>query len=140
MRKSMEFLGNYGRRALAVVPVLAIAAAIVLPASAGADASLASGLNLVFAGGKAHAISNNVAVPVECVGAGEGFCSGQVTLSHDGHRITVPVSVRGGGHEVVIVPLRVGSTKAHARKVHGVATTTEPLGHPVSIKEYLYAK
>jgi hypothetical protein len=136
----MKFLGNSSRRALALVSVLAIAAAVALPASAGADTSLSSGLSLVFAGGKAHAITDNVAVPVECVGAGDGFCSGQVTLSHNGHRVTIPVSVPGGGQEVLIVPLSVGSTKSHPRKVHGVATTTEPLGHPVSIKEYLYAR
>jgi hypothetical protein len=140
MQKTMKFLGNSAKRVVAVVPVLAIVAAVAIPASAGAESSFSSGLSLVFAGGKAHAVADNVAVPVECVGSGSGYCSGEVTLSRKGHRISIPVSVRGGGQEVVMVPLRVGSTKSHPRKVHGVAVTTEPLGGPVTTAEYLYAE
>lgn len=140
MQKGTNIFSKASRRAAAVFSLLAITAAVALPASAGADGSFSSGLSLVFAGGRAHAVADNVAVPLECVGSGSGFCSGEVTLSYNGHRISAPVSVRGGGHDVLFVPLSVGSTTRHSRKVHGVATTTEPLGQPVSIKEYLYAR
>jgi hypothetical protein len=140
MSEGSKNLGKSGRRLATLLPLLAIAGAIAIPPSAGADAPFSSGLSLVFAGGKARAVADNVAVPVECVGSGDGFCSGEVTLSREGHRISIPVSVRGGGREVLFVPLRVGSTKRHPRKVHGVVTTVQPLGPPTSTREFLNAE
>lgn len=141
MQKTKRTLGNPVKGLTAALAVLGLAGALALPATAGADASaIAPGMTLVFAGGKAHNVADNVAVPVECLGEGHGFCSGVVTLSRSGHRISVPFSVRGGGHEVLFVPLRLGGGKAHPRKVHGVATTVQPQGPAASTKEFLYAE
>ena len=96
-------------------------------------------MTLVFTNGKARNVADNLAVPVECVG-GDGFCSGEVTLSHRGHHISIPFSVQGGKHEVLFVPLRVRPAKSHPRKVHGVASTIQPRGPATSTKEFLYAE
>jgi hypothetical protein len=142
MQEGTKKLGNVGRRLGALGAVLAVAGCVVIPASAGADGSLAApGMTLVFASGKTRSIADNVSVPVSCVGAGHGFCSGTITLSRKGHHTSIPFSVRGGGHEVLFVPLRLGAGKSHhAKKVHGVATTVQPLGPPTSTKEFLSAE
>jgi hypothetical protein len=137
MLKTKDLLGKTTTKLTAAVAVLGLVGAIAIPATAGAD-SVASGMTLVFANGNAHAVAGNVAVPVECLGAG-GFCSGNVTLSRSGHRISVPFSVEGGSKETIYVPLRVEG-KAHAKKVHGVATTIQPQGPATSTKQYLYAE
>jgi hypothetical protein len=140
MRKRMEKSGKSARGLTALLCVLGVAG-VILPASAGAESSLsAQGMTLVFAGGNARSIADNVAVPVRCLGAGHGFCSGNVTLSRNGHHISIPFSVQGGGHEVLFVPLALRGEARHARKVHGVATTIQPLGPATSTKEFLYAE
>jgi hypothetical protein len=141
MQKAKRTLGNPVKRVATALAVLGLAGALVLPSTAGADASaIAPGMALVFSGGKAHSVADNIAVPVDCLGEGQGFCSGVITLSRSGHRISVPFSVRGGGHEVLFVPLRLGGGKAHPRKVHGVATTVQPQGPATSTREFLYAE
>lgn len=128
-------------RGLAVLlGVLGIASAVV-PASAGAETSAISpGLSLVFASGNARSVADNVAVPVRCLGYGRGFCSGQVTLSRNGHHISIPVSVRAGGKELIFVPLRLTGVNDHPRRVHGAATTIQPIGPATTTREFLYAK
>jgi hypothetical protein len=141
MQKRTKNFGSRGRRLAALFSVLGIAACMAIPASAGAGASLsAPGMSLAFASGKARNVADNVAVPVQCVGGGRGFCSGVVTLSRKGHRIAIPFSVRGGSREVLFVPLRLGPGTSRSRKVYGVATTVQPLGPPTSTKEFLYTE
>jgi hypothetical protein len=119
---------------------LGVAGSMAIPASAGADSSASAGMALVFGGGRARNIVDNVAVPVRCLGGAGGFCSGVVTLSRNGRHTTIPFSVRGGGHEFLFVPLRVGNSKDHPRKVRGVASTVQPLGPPTSTAQYFYAR
>lgn len=119
--------------------VFALVGAAFLPATAGAEGAVSQGMSLVFATGKAKSVAGNVAVPVRCLG-GEGYCSGNVTLSRDGHRISIPFSVRGGGQEVLFVPLALRGHSDHPRKVHGVATTVQPLGPATSSRTYLLAE
>lgn len=141
MLERTKNLGNVSKRLTALLSFLVILSGVAIPASAAAEPSFpAPGLTLVFAGGKARNVADNVAVPVRCVGSGRGFCSGVVTLSREGHRISIPFSVSGGGHELLFVPLRLGPGKSHPRKVHGVATTDQPLGPPTSTREFLYAE
>lgn len=140
MQKTKKFLGNSVKQLTAAIAVLGLAGALVLPATAGAQSAAIGGMTLVFSGGNAHSVADNVAVPVECLGEGDGFCSGVVTLSRSGHRISVPFSVRGGSHEVLFVPLRLHGGATHPRKVHGVATTVQPQGPATTTKEFLYAK
>ncbi len=137
MRKTKDLLGKTTTKLTAAAAVLGLVGAIAIPATAGAD-SLASGMSLVFANGKTHAVAGNVAVPVECLGE-NGFCSGNVTLSRAGHRVSIPFSVEGGGKETLYVPLRLEG-RSHAKKVHGVATTVQPQGSPTSNKEFLVAE
>jgi hypothetical protein len=120
---------------------LGAASFMAIPVSAGADSAISpSATTLVFANNDAHSVSDNVAVSVECLGEAHGFCSGVVSLSRAGHRISIPFSVRGGGHESLFVPLRLETGKSQPRKVHGVATTIQALGPPTSTKEFLYAE
>lgn len=140
MQKRTEKSRKFGRLA-ALLTVLGVSACLAVPASAGADSLASAGaMSLVFSSGQAHEAAGNVAVPVQCVGAGDGFCSGVVTLSHSGHHISTPFSVRAGGTEVLFVPLRLGGHADHPRKVHGVATTVQPLGPATRAKQYLYAR
>jgi hypothetical protein len=135
----MKGSGNRGTWLLALLCVLGVASCVALPASAGADSAGAiGGMTLVFAGSKAQNEAGNVAVPVTCLGDGHEFCSGEVTLSHQGHHISIPFSVRGGGREVLFVPLRLHTVR-HPRRVHGVATTIQPRGPATSAKQFLYA-
>jgi hypothetical protein len=138
MLKTMDLLGKTATKLTSAVAVVGLVGALALPAAAGAD-SIASGSSLVFANGKTEAVAGNVAVPVECLGSGTGFCSGNITLSRSGHRVSIPFSVENGSKETVYVPLHV-TGKAHAKKVHGVATTVQPQGAPTSTKEFLYAE
>jgi hypothetical protein len=116
---------------------LALGAAAAIPASApAASAGAATGETLVFGATPAHIDGKLVVVPVECLGAGRGLCSGVVTLSWDGHRSTEPFSVRGGAREVLFVPLRIGA--ARPRKVRGLATTDQSPGPPRNSKAVLY--
>jgi hypothetical protein len=141
VQKRMKTLGNAGKRLAVLATVLGVTGCLVIPMSAGADTTLSSpGMSLVFAGGKAHNVADNVAVPVTCVGVGHGFCSGNVTLSHDGRHISIPFSVQSGSREVLFVPLALRAGAGHPRKVHGVATTVQPLGPATSTKEFLYAE
>jgi hypothetical protein len=130
-----------GKRVMTLAPLLFVlgSASIALPASAGAEGSISEGMTLVFASGKAKAVTDNVAVPVRCLGGGDGFCSGNVTLSRNGHRISIPFSVRGGGDDVLFVPLALRGTAGHPRKVHGVATTIQPRGPAITTRQFLYA-
>lgn len=129
------------RRISTLIGALGVAACLAIPASAGAEASASSGaMALVFASGEAHEAAGNVAVPVRCLGPGTGFCSGVVTLSRSGHGISIPFSVRGGGREVLFVPLRLGGRGHHPRRVHGVATTDQALGPVTSTRQFLYAR
>jgi hypothetical protein len=136
----MKKSGKAARGLTALLCVLGIASVIV-PVSAGAESSFsAQGMALVFASGKTRSIAGNVAVPVRCLGDGHGFCSGNVTLSRNEHHISIPFSVQGGGHEVLFVPLSLRGGAGHPRRVHGVATTVQPLGPPTSTKEFLNAE
>jgi hypothetical protein len=140
MQKRTEKSRKFGRIST-LVGALGIAACLTVPAAAGADASAsANAMSLVFASGQAHQAAGNVAVPVQCLGSGDGFCSGVVTLSRSGHSISIPFSVRGGGNEVLFVPLRVSGHGNHPRKVHGVATTDQALGPATSAKQFLYTR
>jgi hypothetical protein len=133
--------GNLRKGLAAPICILGIAGCMAVPASAGAEGpDSLSAMTLVFTNGKAHDIADNVAVPVECLGDSRGFCSGVVTLSRAGHRISIPFSVRGGGHESLFVPLRLGAEKHHPRRVHGVATTAQQLGPPTSTQRFLLAE
>ncbi|HEY2055831.1 MAG TPA: hypothetical protein VGH14_18010 [Solirubrobacterales bacterium] len=97
-------------------------------------------MSLVFASGNAKSVADNVVVPVQCLGNGRGFCSGNVTFSRNGHHISIPFSVRGGGRDVLFVPLSLGGKASHPRRVHGVAITTQPLGPATSTQEFLFAE
>lgn len=128
-------------KALAMLlSVIGVLGAAFVPATAGADSAISPGMSLVFASGKAKSVADNVAVPVRCLGSGSGFCSGNVTLSRNGHRISIPFSVRGGGQDVLFVPLAMGGGANHPRKVHGVATTVQPLGPATSNRAFLLAE
>lgn len=140
MQKRTKSSRDVAKGLAALLCVVGIGSALVIPAGAGATSSIAEGMSLVFSAGKTRSVADNVAVPVECVGDSHGFCSGNVTLSRNGHRISIPFSVRGGGHEVLFVPLALGGHANHPRKVHGVATTVQPLGPATSTKEFLYAE
>lgn len=140
MHKGMKKSGKTAGSLAALLCVLGIAS-LITPAGAGAENSLTGGgLTLVFSGGKARSVAGNVAVPVRCIGAGHGFCSGNVTLSRRGHHISIPFSVQGGRNEVLFVPLTLGGGANHPRKVQGVATTVQPLGPATSTRELLYAE
>lgn len=140
MQKRTKPSGNVAKGLATLLCVLGITSALVIPATAGATSSIAEGMSLVFSAGKARSVAENVAVPVECLGDSHGFCSGNVTLSRNGHRISIPFSVRGGSREVLFVPLSLGGNAGHPRKVHGVATTVQPLGPATNTKEFLYAE
>lgn len=139
MRNRIKKSGGTAKGLMTLLCVLGVASAAVIPAAAAADSATAGGMSLVFATGKARNVAGNVAVPVTCVGEGHGFCSGVVALSHQGHRISIPFSVRAGGHELLFVPLRLHAAK-HPRRVHGVATTVQPRGPATNTKEFLYAR
>lgn len=141
MRERKKASDGLGRRFAGLLCVLGLVACAAAPASAGASSAFpVPGLSLVFANGNARSVADNLAVPVRCLGSGRGFCSGVVTLSRDGHHISIPFSVRGGGHDLLFVPLRLGAGQGHLRKVHGVATTAQTAGPPTSIKQFLYAE
>lgn len=128
-------------KALALLlSAIGLLAAAFVPATAGADSAVSQGMSLVFATGKAKSVADNVAVPVRCLGSGNGFCSGNVTLSRNGHRTSIPFSVRAGGQDVLFVPLALGDGAKHPRKVHGVATTVQPLGPATSSRTFLLAE
>ena len=128
-------------KALALLlSVIGVLGAAFVPATAGAQSAASQGMSLVFSTGKAKSVADNVAVPVQCLGSGNGFCSGNVTLSRNGHRISIPFSVRGGGQDVLFVPLALGRGAQHPRKVHGVATTVQPLGPAISSRAFLLAE
>lgn len=95
-------------------------------------------MELDFAGDSVQAAAGEVAVPVACSGVPGGFCSGTITLSWSGKRSTVPFSVRGGGKETVLVPLRVETRAGHPARLSAVASTVQPLGAPVTRKAALY--
>ncbi|MBS1888329.1 MAG: hypothetical protein JSU06_14185 [Actinobacteria bacterium] len=138
MRKGIEMSGKVGRGLAAALCVLGVGGASI-PAFAGAQGPAGAEMTLVFASGKTRSVAGSVAVPVRCLGEGDRFCSGQVTLSRNGHHTSIPFSVRGGGEEVLFVPLRLAGGKGHPRKVHGVATTVQPLGPATRTQEFLYA-
>jgi hypothetical protein len=141
MQRKTKNSGGAGRRLALFLAVSGIAAAMIIPPSAGAGGFVsAADMTLVFAGSNANTVADNVAVPVKCLGDNGGFCSGEVTLSRSGHHISIPFSVHGGGEEVLFVPLRVHGRRTHPRKVHGVATTVQPRGPATSTKTFLYAK
>lgn len=132
-----------GRTVKGVVSLLCavgVASAVILPAASSAESPISQGMSLVFASGKTKSVAGDVVVPVQCIGDGPGFCSGNVTLSRNGHHISIPFSVRGGGHDVLFVPLSLGGKASHPRKVHGVAVTAQPLGPATSTKEFLLAE
>lgn len=113
-----------------------------MPVSAGADAPVVTpGMELVFSGESAQIVRSYVVFPVSCIGDGRGFCSGVMTLSHDGRRASVGFSVSAGVRELVHVHFRLGSGARHRPfKVHGVATTDQRLGPPSSTRTFLYAR
>ncbi len=136
----MKILGGARSGLAAALCVIGVASAAI-PAAAGAIGPAgAAETTLVFANGKTRGVAGNVAVPVQCLGSGGGFCSGQVTLSRNGHHASIPFSVRAGGEEVLFVPLRLVGAQGHPRKVHGVATTIQALGPVTRTAEFLYAE
>lgn len=140
MQKRTKSSRNVAKGLATLLGVLGVASALVIPATAGAASSITDGMSLVFSAAKTRSVADNVAVPVECVGDTHGFCSGNVTLSRSGHRISIPFSVQGGSRDVLFVPLSLGGHADHPRKVHGVATTVQPLGPATNTKEFLYAE
>jgi hypothetical protein len=128
------------RRKIAPAVSLAGLALALLAGSASAGSQVpGSTMELVFAGPTASRIGDQVAVRVECLGTPRGFCSGVLTLSRDGRHRSSPFSVRGGARASVFVPSPVAA-RAPAGKLHGVATTVEHLGAPVSRATYLLTR
>jgi hypothetical protein len=115
---------------------IAVLACLALWAGA-ATASPATGTELEFAGDTAELSAGQIAVPVECVGDSTAFCSGTLALSWHGKRSVSAFSVQGGHDETVIVPLPNKGLDRRAR-VAAVATTSQPLGSPVTRKAVLH--
>ena len=139
MPKKMKSLSKSAKVLVSILCV-GVMSVLALPATAGADSPIASGMSLVFATGKAKSVAGNVAVPVQCLGGTKSFCSGNVTLSRNGHKISAPFSVQGGHQEVLYVPLERGRGADRPRKVHGVATTIQSLGPATSNQAFLLAE
>jgi hypothetical protein len=127
------------RHTVLLLAVLGLAA-VASPASSSARLPIVNpaSMELVFAAETASRVGGEIAVPVECLGPTRGFCSGVLTLSHDGRRRSAPFSVAGGSTEPVFVPFRV-EHHDRALKLRGVATTTQRPGAPTSNSTYLYA-
>lgn len=131
-----------GRAMAALLSLLVFSGYLAFPPPGGAESPIsAPGMTLVFKDSQARSIGDTtVALPVRCLGDGRAFCSGVVTLSRNGHRHTVPFSVRGGCQEALFVPLRHGIWKGHPRKVRALASTSQPLGAPTLTRELFFAR
>lgn len=122
---------------IAVGSWVVVALAILCgPASAGSQVPDSS-MELVFAGSAVNRVGDQLAVPVECLGDAGGFCSGVLTLSRGGRHTSATFSVRGGSRDSLFV---ASPTARAGGKVHGVATTAERVGAPISRATYLYAR
>jgi hypothetical protein len=119
--------------------LLATIGLVLMGLSGSASASPGAGTELVFASDSARSLGGEVAVPVECLGEAREFCSGTVTLSRAGRHRTVPFSIQGGGRESLFVAFP-GADRGQELKLRGVATTSQPLGSPISRETYLYAR
>jgi hypothetical protein len=125
--------------AVALLALLGLAAILGPAASLAAPPAEAPGaMELVFTSDTARSGGGQLAVPVECQGDANGYCSGELTLSRAGERQTVPFSVAGGERESLYVPF--AAPRGRGWKVHGVATTAQRLGPPSSNATYLFAR
>jgi hypothetical protein len=126
-----------GPRNLRLLTVLACVLGVVLPESAGAAPTVpATTSTLVFATGKAQVVAGEVAVPVKCLAGPQDFCSGVLTLSRAGQRVSAPYSVQGGHTESLFVPLSVATARKPV-KVNAVAATAQSGGPAVNTAEVL---
>jgi hypothetical protein len=131
----MKILSGVRGRLAATIGVVGIAACVALPAAVAA-APPSESVSLVFTTGTAREVAGNLAVPVRCLGESTDFCSGVLTLSGSGRKVSIPFSVQGGSGESIYVPLHLeGGRRAH--KVIAVAGTAQPIGPPASVSEVL---
>lgn len=117
------------------IGALGIVACTALSAGAAA-APPSESVSLVFTTGTAREVAGNLAVPVRCLGKSTDFCSGVLTLSGSGRKVSIPFSLQGGSAESIYVPLRPEGAR-HAQKVIAVAGTAQPIGPPASVSEVL---
>jgi hypothetical protein len=66
-----------------------------------------------------------------------GFCSGTLSLSGRGRKAVSTFSVQGGSRETVLVPLPAAGG-GRPTKLAATATTTQPLGAPITRKAILH--
>lgn len=119
--------------ALLLVICLSPAAA---PAVAGAESPAYTPV-LAFLTDTARAYPGEIAVPVECEGARDAFCSGTVTLIREGRHASVPVSIQGGSAENVYVPLRLDPHAPRPVRVSATLITLPPIGGTIATKTIL---
>jgi hypothetical protein len=134
--------GPVSKRLGIFLGLLSLVACAAVPASAGAESGPPiAAMTLVFAGDSAHVAGDDLAVPVECLGAQNGFCSGVLTVAQGGRRSTLPFSVKGGGTpETLYLPLRIETGRRGATKVLATAATAQTLGSPMVTKSLLYTR
>lgn len=123
---------------MSALGVLAILVGAMLSIGA-ADAAPTGAMELEFAGDTAAYAAGQAAVPVECVGEPAGFCSGALTVSWQGKKSVSTFSVRGGSDDTVFVPLPA-ELQGRRAKLAAVATTSGPLGPPVTRKAILHLR
>jgi hypothetical protein len=131
----MGILSGLRGRLAATIGALGIAACASVPAIAAA-APPSESVSLVFTTGTAREVAGNLAVPVSCLGESTDFCSGVLTLTGGGRKVSIPFSVQGGSGESIYVPLRLEGGH-RAQKVIAVAGTAQPGGPPASVTEVL---
>jgi hypothetical protein len=125
------------KRFVAVLFLLvSLCCAAAVPAVAGAELPASTPV-LAFAGDTAHSVGGEVAVPVECLGESTAFCSGTVTLTRAGQKVTAPFSVEGESDETLFVPLRLEGGAGRPVKVNAAITTLQPLGGPSATRTIL---
>lgn len=126
-------------RSLSALGTIAMLACLGVFASGSLASATTSGqgTELEFAGDTAEYAGGQVAVPVECVGEPDAFCSGTLALSWHGKRSVSTFSVQGNHAETVLVPLPI-SGRARRVQVAAVATTSQPLGPAITRKAVLH--
>jgi hypothetical protein len=134
----MKILSGVRGRLAATIGAIGIAACVALPAGAAAAPPTES-VSLVFTTGTAHQVAGSLAVPVRCLGKSTDFCSGVLTVSSNGRKVSIPFSVQGGSTDSIYVPNRLEGGR-RTQKVIAVADTAQPGGPPASITEVLFVR